>query len=203
MMIKQKGVNPNAFGAISTNAAGTAVAKIENEHGGKHEYSPNQVATFSKLINVLLKGDEDLKDYLPIACDGDSLFHAFDNGVLLCKIVHVIDPDAIDLRVIKNTKNMSVFEINNNLKLGLAASKSLGVKLIGVAPSDFVKKVPHLILTALWQLLKKAVAMKLNLKDCAELYRLLNEDEDPAILGKMKPEEILIRWVNYHLRKNG
>ena len=39
-MIAQKGANPNAFGAISTNAAGTAVAKIENEHGGKHEYSP-------------------------------------------------------------------------------------------------------------------------------------------------------------------
>ena len=150
MMIAQKGSNPNAFGDISTNAAGTAVAKIENEHGGKHEYSPGQVATFSKLINVILKGDADLGDYLPIATDGDSLFHAFDNGVLLCKIVHVIDPDSIDLRVIKNTKNMSVFEINNNLKLGLAASKALGVKLIGVAPADFVKKVPHLILTALW-----------------------------------------------------
>jgi len=150
MMIKQKGSNPNAFGSISTNASGTAVAKIENEHGGKHEYSPGQVATFSKLINVILKGDEDLGDYLPIATDGDSLFHAFDNGVLLCKIVHVIDPDSIDLRVIKNTKNMSIFEINNNLKLGLAASKALGVKLIGVAPANFVKKVPHLILTALW-----------------------------------------------------
>ena len=57
MMIKQKGANPNAFGAISTNAAGIAVSKIENEHGGKHEFSPGQVATFSKLINVILKGD--------------------------------------------------------------------------------------------------------------------------------------------------
>jgi len=45
---------------------------------------------------------------------------------------------------------MSVFQINNNLKLGLAASKSLGVKLIGVDPASFVKKVPHLMLTALW-----------------------------------------------------
>jgi len=102
------------------------------------------------LINVLLKDDADLADYLPIACDGDSLFHAFYNGVLLCKIVNVIDPDSIDLRVIKNTKNMSVFEINNNLKLGLAASKSLGVKLVGVSPTDFVKKVPHLMLGAIW-----------------------------------------------------
>jgi len=155
------------------------------------------------LINVLLKDDTDLGDYLPIACDGDSLFHAFDNGVLLCKIVHVIDADAIDLRVIKNTKNMSIFEVNNNLKLGLAASKSLGVKLIGVAPADFVKKVPHLMLTALWQLLRLAVAKKLSLGDCPELYRLLKEGEELGVFSKMKPEEILIRWVNYHLRKNG
>lgn len=155
------------------------------------------------MINVVLKEDADLGDYLPIATDGDSLFHAFDNGVLLCKLVAAIDQEAIDLRVVKNTKNMTVFEINNNLKLGLAASKSLGIKLIGVAPADFVKKVPHLMLTALWQLLRKLVAVRINIKDCAELYRLLNEDEDPSILNKLKTEEILIRWINYHLRKNG
>jgi hypothetical protein len=75
--------------------------------------------------------------------------------------------------------------------------------LIGVAPDSFVKKVPHLMLTALWQLLRKVIAMKMNLSDCAELFRLLEEGEDPSALAKLKPEEILIRWVNYHLRKNG
>lgn len=98
---------------------------------------------------------------------------------------------------------MSVFEISNNLKLGLAASKSLGVKLIGVAPKDFIDKTPHLVLTALWQLLRKYVALKMSLKDCPELFRLLKDDEDPSILAKLKTEEILIRWINYHLMKNG
>jgi hypothetical protein len=98
MMIKMKGVNPDAFAAVQ-----------ETKHGGKHTIDPAQVATFAKLINVILNGDEELKDYLPIACDGESLFHAFDNGVLLAKIVAAIDPDSIDLRVIKNTANMSVF----------------------------------------------------------------------------------------------
>jgi hypothetical protein len=45
--------------------------------------------------------------------------------------------------------------------------------------------------------------MKMNLGDCAELYRLLEEGEEPSALGKLKPEEILVRWINYHLRKNG
>lgn len=30
----------------------------------------------------------------------------------------------------------------------------------------------------------------------------MNEDEDPSILAKLKTEEILIRWVNYHNKKN-
>ena len=45
--------------------------------------------------------------------------------------------------------------------------------------------------------------IKINLGQCAELFRILEEGEDPAILSKLKPEEILIRWVNYHLKKNG
>lgn len=36
MMIKVKGTNDKAFGEIATGADGTAVARIENEHGGKH-----------------------------------------------------------------------------------------------------------------------------------------------------------------------
>ena len=101
------------------------------------------------MINVILKDEKDLGDYLPIN-KNDSLFDAFSNGVLLCKIVNIIDPDSIDFRVIKNTKNMTSFEIDNNLKLGLAASNFLGVKLIGITPETFVKKVPHLILEALF-----------------------------------------------------
>jgi len=59
------------------------------------------------------------------------------------------------------------------------------------------------MLAALWQLLRKVIAMKMNFSDCAELFRLLEEGEEPSALGKLKPEEILVRWINYHLRKNG
>jgi len=32
---------------------------------------------------------------------------------------------------------------------------------------------------------------------------LLEEGEDPNVFKTMKPEDILIRWVNYHLRQAG
>ena len=44
--------------------------------------------------------------------------------------------------------------------------------------------------------------MKFNLNACAELFRLLNDKEDLSVLNKLKTEEILIRWINYLLKKN-
>ena len=32
---------------------------------------------------------------------------------------------------------------------------------------------------------------------------LKKEDEDPEVMQKLGYEEILIRWLNYHIKKNG
>jgi len=42
-----------------------------------------------------------------------------------------------------------------------------------------------------------------TLKDCAELIALQFEDEDDEDFAKLTPEQLLIRWVNYHLKKAG
>jgi plastin-1 len=48
-----------------------------------------------------------------------------------------------------------------------------------------------------------AVSKSMSLKDTPELFRLCKEDEELSDLQKLKSEEILIRWINYHLKKNG
>lgn len=45
---------------------------------------------------------------------------------------------------------MNVFDCQQNLKMGIAASKGIGVKLIGIDSSDFINKVPKQILTFCW-----------------------------------------------------
>lgn len=45
---------------------------------------------------------------------------------------------------------MNVYEVQENLKMGIAAAKGLGIKMIGVDPNDFIKKKPHMILGCLW-----------------------------------------------------
>lgn len=47
------------------------------------------------------------------------------------------------------------------------------------------------------------VAKRISLKETPEIYRLLNEGEEIDHLSKLTPEEILIRWINFHLKAAG
>ena len=199
MMIAFKGDQGDKFGKIMD-----GVASIETKGGGKHTYSAEEVATFANMINQTLKDDDDVKDRLPIKTDGDDLFHVLDDGIILCKLIMVIDPECIDQRAVNTGKNLNAYQVNENLKLGFSACKgSLGLKLIGVGPSDFIQKVPHLILGVVWRVIRQIAVQKIHLIDCPEIMRLAEEGETLQDLMKLPPETILIRWVNYHLAKNG
>lgn len=50
-------------------------------------YSLEERSTFAKIINLILKDDEDCKDRLPMNPEDESLFHSFDNGILMCKLL--------------------------------------------------------------------------------------------------------------------
>jgi hypothetical protein len=100
--------------------------------------------------------------------------------------------------------NLNAYQVGENLKLGFAACKgSLGLKLIGVGPSDFMQKIPHLVLGVIWRVIRQIAVQSIQLKDCPEIMRLAEEGETLQDLMKLPPETILIRWVNFHLAKNG
>lgn len=57
------------------------------------------------------------------------------------------------------------------------------------------------ILAITWQLVKIISTKTISLKDCENLFHLLKDGEEISDLQKLKVEEILLRWMNYHLRK--
>lgn len=131
-MAKAKGNDPSRFGTIIEGKHG-AIAQIQSKHGATHAYSLEEVSTFARIINHLLKDDPDCQDRLPMnAEDSESLFHAMDNGILLCKVCLLIDPDCLDARALNRGQQMTVFQIKENLQMGIAAAKGLGIKLIGI-----------------------------------------------------------------------
>ena len=48
-----------------------------------------------------------------------------------------------------------------------------------------------------------ALAKKITLKDTPEIMRLAQEGEDLSHLNKLPPEQLLIRWINFHLTQAG
>mgnify|MGYP000946935644 CR=1 FL=1 len=198
MMGKMQAQDAGKFGTVVG-----GVAKVEGAHGGTHSYSVEERGTFARVINHMLRDDEDLKDRLPMNGEDDTLFHVFDNGIALCKILMKIDENCIDTRAINRQANMNVYQVKENLQMAIAAAKGLGIKLVGINSSDFINKVPHMILTAVWQALRMYSAVTLDLQATPELMRLAQEGESLDDLKKLSPEAILIRWVNFHLEQAG
>ena len=54
-----------------------------------------------------------------------------------------------------------------------------------------------------WQLVRLYLVKSIDLKHVPEITRLLEEGEELHDLQKLPPEKILIRWLNYHLEKDG
>ena len=99
MMVGMKDTDDGKFGTIVEGASG-AIAQIQGADGSMSSYSLEERATFARVINQLLADDPDCKDRIPMNPDDESLFHIFDNGITMNKILLQIDPECIDDRAI-------------------------------------------------------------------------------------------------------
>eukprot|EP00457_Paulinella_chromatophora_P003372 gb/GEZN01003379.1/.p1 GENE.gb/GEZN01003379.1/~~gb/GEZN01003379.1/.p1 ORF type:complete len:621 (-),score=142.34 gb/GEZN01003379.1/:300-2162(-) len=187
---------------------GKAMIQVKKEGGGLHSFSPEETDAFSEHFNQILGDDEDLKYLLPIEIDGKSLLKAVADGVLLSKFINIAVPETIDERALnipKNGKELSLFKRNENLTLCVEAARSIGVVTTNVGAAELREGEtnPHVVLGLVWQLVKIALLNSISLKNCPELIRLLEEGETLEDLLKLTPEQLLLRWFNFHLKNGG
>jgi len=74
---------------------------------------------------------------------------------------------------------------------------------MGIDGGDFVDKKPHLVLGVMWQVARLIAVGNVTLQECPEIMRLATENEELSDLLKLKPEEVLVRWCNFHLKEAG
>lgn len=192
----------------------TMVSKRENlqhlggmseasSEGTKHSVRQEEQAAFSNWINIKLKDDRDLKHILPLDQDGNNLYEAIKDGILLCKIINFSCPDTIDERAI-NKKNLTLYTKHENLTLALNSAQAIGCNIVNIDAHDLAKGKPHLSLGLLWQIIRIGIFNQINLEHCPGLVNLVGGDIDElSDLMKLSPENILLRWVNHHLNKAG
>ncbi|KAK3753037.1 hypothetical protein QZH41_014993 [Actinostola sp. cb2023] len=174
--------------------------------GTTHSYSESEAAAFVGWINSQLEKDEELISggYIPMDQDNNSqiLFEKIKNGILLCKLINATVADTIDERVLDKNP-VSTFAKNDNQTLAINSAISIGCLVVNIGPEDLTSGKPHLVLGLLWQIIRIGLFSHITISEVPGLWRLLRDGEDVSVLHKMSPEELLIRWVNYHLEQAG
>jgi len=175
---------------------------------GSHSFAEEEMAAFAEHISDALSADGDLKHLLPIKPQGLDLCKKVADGLLLCKFINVAVKGTIDERALnkrKNNKDLTLFQMQENQNLCIASAKGIGCKVTNIGASELLagEKSPHIVLGLVWQLVKIALLNSINLKNHPALIRLLESGEELSDLLRLPPEQLLLRWFNYHLKNAG
>jgi plastin-1 len=125
-------------------------------------------------------------------------------------------PDTIDERVLnkasskskapsampsaKSKATLNNFQMTENNNLVITSAKSLGLSTVNIGASDLNEGREHLILGLIWQIIRRGLLAKIDIKLHPELYRLLEDDETLEQFLRLPPDQILLRWFNFHLK---
>lgn len=201
---------------VVSSGAAPPVATANTAHktyiGGKtsgttHTINDEERTEFTRHINSVLAGDADIGARLPFDTETFQIFDECRDGLVLSKLINDSVPDTIDTRVLNlpsaKKKTLNNFQMSENANIVINSAKAIGCVVVNVHSEDIIDGKEHLILGLIWQIIRRGLLSKVDIKFHPELYRLLEEDETLEQFLRLPPEQILLRWFNYHLKNAG
>lgn len=170
----------------------------------RHTINEDERTSFTDHINGVLAGDPDIGDLLPIPTDTMQLFDECRDGLILCKLINDSVPDTIDDRVLNKPtakRKLNAFQITENNNIVITSSKGIGCSVVNIGSQDISEGREHLILGLIWQIIRRGLLSKIDIKNHPELYRLLDDGETLEDFLRLPPDQILLRWFNFHLKQ--
>ncbi|KAI1107077.1 calponin homology domain-containing protein [Jackrogersella minutella] len=172
-----------------------------------HTINEDERTEFTRHINAVLAGDPDIENRLPFPTDTFEMFDECKDGLVLAKLINDSVPDTIDERVLnvagRKVKKLNAFHMTENNNIVIESAKGIGCSVVNIGSGDIIEVREHLILGLIWQIIRRGLLGKIDIKLHPELYRLLEEDETLEQFLRLPPEQILLRWFNYHLKAAG
>ncbi|KAI0156889.1 calponin homology domain-containing protein [Xylariaceae sp. FL1272] len=172
-----------------------------------HTINEDERTEFTRHINAVLAGDADIGARLPFPTDTFEMFDECKDGLVLAKLINDSVPDTIDERVLnvagRKIKTLNAFHKTENNNIVIESAKGIGCSVVNIGSGDIIEGREHLILGLIWQIIRRGLLGKIDIKLHPELYRLLEEDETLEQFLRLPPEQILLRWFNYQLKAAG
>src|SRR5882762_7944211 len=153
-----------------------------------------------------MEGDPDVGSRIPIPTETMQLFDEARDGLILSKLINDSVPDTIDTRVLNKPtarRPLNAFQITENNNIVITSAKAIGCSVVNIGSSDLAEGTEHLILGLIWQIIRKGLLAQVDIKLHRELYRLCEDGETIDDLLRLTPDQILLRWFNYHLKAAG
>ncbi|WOL13660.1 fimbrin-1-like [Canna indica] len=168
-----------------------------------HTIGESEQAFIVAHINGYLGDDPFLKNYLPLNPASNGLFDLAKDGILLCKLINIAVPGTIDERAINTKRVLNPWERNENHTLCLNSAKAIGCTVVNIGTQDLIEGRPHLVLGLMSQIIKIQLLADLNLKKTPQLLELVDDNQDAEELMSLAPEKMLLKWMNFHLKRAG
>uniref|UniRef100_A0A3Q2SQ86 Plastin-3 n=1 Tax=Fundulus heteroclitus TaxID=8078 RepID=A0A3Q2SQ86_FUNHE len=149
-----------------------------SSEGTQHSYSEEERYAFVNWINTALEKDPDCQHVLPMDPNTDALFTTVGDGIAFSSF-------------------------KENLNLALNSASAIGCHVVNIGALDLKEGKPHLVLGLLWQIIKIGLFADIELSRNEALAALLRDGETLEDLMKLSPEELLLRWANFHLENAG
>ena len=204
------GPKPAGNGAPSASGhkpSGSVSGKIQVQGSSAnvtHTINEDERTEFTRHINAVLAGDPDVGHRLPFPTDTFEMFDECKDGLVLAKLINDSVADTIDERVLnrpgKKIKTLNAFHMTENNNIVINSAKGIGCSVVNIGSGDIIEVREHLILGLIWQIIRRGLLSKIDIKLHPELYRLLEDDETLEQFLRLPPEQILLRWFNYHLK---
>uniref|UniRef100_A0A7N0ZYZ3 Calponin-homology (CH) domain-containing protein n=1 Tax=Kalanchoe fedtschenkoi TaxID=63787 RepID=A0A7N0ZYZ3_KALFE len=163
----------------------------------------SEKALYVAHIHSYLSDDKFLKNFLPLDPETDDLFNLAKDGVLICKLINLAVPGTIHERAINTNQVLNTWQRNENHTLCLNSAKAIGCTVVNIGASDLVEGRPHLVLGLMSQIIKIQLLANLSLIKTPQLVELVEDSKDIEELLCLPPEKMLLKWMNFHLKKGG
>ncbi|CAI5500933.1 unnamed protein product [Closterium sp. Naga37s-1] len=165
-----------------------------------HVINESEKRAYIEHINANMAEDQHVAALLPIAPEGGDLLDKVQSGVLLCKLVNLAAPGTIDERAINSKAQLNAWQRSENHTLALNSARALGCQVVNISGQDIAERREHLLLGLIAQIIKVHLLSFVSVSAAPELIEELEKESGEDVRHESS-EQLLLRWMNMHLKK--